>query len=135
MAKLAMLLYFLASPRPSWATTEMTLPEFECTAIQIEDRPSTERVLGRSRFPSLSLRRYRSGDWQFTTNRKSIDLKISAIVKKEQTLKNGVSYEIPYQNSILKVELVGTPPSRQGFLWNNVTPPLDAKLLAKLTCH
>lgn len=114
---------------------DTTLPEFECTAVKIEDKKAAATIIGFGSFPSFSLRSERSGSWQFRINGTLAKLESGAVAKPQKITSAGAIYDIRFRNHKLRVDLTGTPPSRQGQLWLNDAAPEMPKLLAQVTRH
>jgi hypothetical protein len=114
---------------------EQSIPEFECLLIEIENKSGVKTLFGDVERPAIGLRRKFSGKWLFRKQSTSSTLESSAVVKIESPTSPNYIYEIQASNRRLKVELTGKPPSRQGKLWLEVTPPKVPTLLGKVTCH
>ncbi len=115
---------------------EPSLPEFECTAIEINDVLRNDKIFGKSPYPSFSLRRYASGDWGFRAGKNSFRIKSNEVLKTTPIASSKTFYNVPYgDGSILRFELKGTPPSRNGEMVRVQSSPMDTRLIAKLTCH
>ena len=125
----------LLLPLCSLAKSELTFPEFECTAVEIKDSIRVIEVLGKSKFPSVSLRRYVSGEWEFKRKGSSSRLNTKEVLKSEKYLKDDVTYEIQESGTFLKFVLKGTSPSRTAQLWELTNTLARSRLLARLTCH
>ena len=119
----------------SSASVEITVPEFECIALEIKDRNAASEILGVDQYPSVGLRKFASGAWQLRIGISSSVLNASRVKKIEHLITTGVSYEIQYHDSRFRFDLNGTPPSRQGLLWSANAPPMESKILARVTCH
>lgn len=131
--------YFFAFASPSLAQTFMSdnisIPKFECTAIELIESSEVRRILGPNSYPSASLRMATAGRWIFTKDGKQIRLGNDAVIENFDPITRKTSYRIQTQSLVLNFELVGTPPSRQGFLWELKTPPEKSIKLARITCH
>ena len=115
---------------------ESTLPEFECTAIEVKDHLRDEKIFGKSPYPFFSLRRYVSGDWNFRAGKNSFQIKSNEVLKTTPIASSKAIYEVPYgDGSILRFELIGTSPSRNGNMVRVKSPPMETRVLAKLTCY
>ena len=124
-------LIFLQLP---FAQADNTMPEFECTAHEIKSLKANQ-ILGNKKYPSLSLRKFASGKWQLNTTQGKATLDENQVSKVVGLDFKSVSYRINYKKWILKVDLVGTPPSRNGSLYSFNIPPLISEELSRLTCH
>ena len=123
-----------ASTKPS-TSDNMTFPKFECTAIEIFERSKASRILGSDQYPSASLRMTKSDRWIFSRNGEQIELGKGGVIEEFDPVTTKTLYRIKNQQSSLSFELSGTPPSRQGFLWEERSPPEKSIRLARITCH
>jgi hypothetical protein len=114
---------------------EITAPEFECVSIAPKDEERAVRFLGNRSYPSVSLRRFASGQWQFRIKDRTISINREKVSKTIEYATKKTSYAINFDNSVLKFELIGIPPSRQGELWEFSPAPTNSVLIAQLTCH
>lgn len=126
---------FLGFSFASDGKQENSSPEFECTVLEFKDLKRRKEFFGDGEYPSMSLRFLTSGEWQFRM--KSEDSKLSAqqVVKRFNLLENETSYEVRTGKKSLKFDLVGKSPSRNGMLWELNRPPMQSKVLARITCH
>lgn len=111
-----------------------SIPKFECTAIEVFKPAKVRQILGSISYPSVSLSMSRHDSWLFTKGNEKHQLAKDGVVETFDPIAKNYSYRIQDQ-SLLEFELVGTPPSRQGFLWEVKSPPEQSIKLARLTCH
>jgi hypothetical protein len=109
-------------------------PEFECTAIDILNRARISELLGGGKYPSISLRKLLSGNFQLSLNGIK-KIKGADVTIRLNHIVPGAKYEIKIDKSALTIDLNGIPPSRQGKLSEQRGPMSKTDLLAKLTCH
>ncbi len=126
---------FLLSAAVAAVPAQNTLPEFECIVIESKNPSRVSQLFGKKKNPSLSLRSYTSGAWELKVNGGTKELQAQNVVKTNRLVTNQVSYQILHGNTSMGIDLNGTPPSRNGFLWELKAPPLQSKILAHLTCH
>ena len=132
--KIAVWLTVLFLSAYAFGDNSISTPEFECTAIEILNRPRISGLLGGGRYPSISLRKFSSGDFGLSMN---VTKKIEGtnVTIRPNYVVPGAKYEIKLDESALTIELIGTPPSRQGKLSEQRGAMSRTDLLAILTCH
>lgn len=114
---------------------KMSIPKFECTAIEMLEPAKARRILGSNSYPSASLRMSSPDRWIFTKDGEQMQLGKDGVIETFDPIARKSSYRIQAQSLLLNFELVGTPPSRQGFLWEVKMPPEKSIKLARITCH
>jgi hypothetical protein len=132
-------IFILCACHLAWASSgsgvEITSPEFECTVIGIKDSSRASKIFGKHDYPTVSLRVFSSGQWQFHINERTLSLSRESVSKTAGYATRTTSYVIHFDEIMLRFDLVGMPPSRQGEAWEAKRPPLQSNMIARLTCH
>ncbi len=113
---------------------EVSMPEFECTSIKALAKEAHE-ILGKSNYPSITLRKYSNSDWLLNINGKHLRLEKDKVLKKENFILTSNQYTFLYEDRKMLVDLTGIPPSRQGKLRILGGAMVNPKDIAQLTCH
>jgi hypothetical protein len=120
----------------SWAISPtLTTPEFECLAIHPVANARVEELFGTKTLPFFSLRKFSDGKWLYKSNRLNQTLDAAVVSKITDIFFTKVKYRIREKRGEFLVDLSGTPPSRQGKLWEIGKRLTKDRLLAEVTCH
>lgn len=126
---LLLVVFFLVPP----AYSANSLPEFECTLLDIKNARGVKNFFGLKKYSALSLRST-SEKWYLHLAKLSFILKVGEVKKHSDIVLNKTKYVIAVSNyRTLTVLLSGVPPSRNGQL--KMTNEALEIFSGRVTCH